>query len=595
MTSTDREVSEMFPPHVLREYALLADGQRGALVGPRGELVWMCAPRWDSDGVFSSLIGGCGAYAVTPTGRFVWGGYYEDGSLIWRSRWTTESGTIECREALAFPGDPHRAVILRRVIAVRGTARVEVVLEPAGGFGQEPLRELHRDDDRWQGRLGDLRLRWVGGAAAVVHGGTRLVTQLTVPEGGHHDLVLELSDQALGEQPPDPDRSWRGTETAWREAMPNLGESIAPRDARHSYAVLRGLTSSGGGMVAAATMSLPERASEGRNYDYRYVWIRDQCYAGQAVAADAPHPLLDDAVRFVAERLLTDGPHLKPAYTITGGPVPDQRSLELPGYPGGQDIVGNHVNAQFQLDALGEALLLFAAAARHDHLDSDHYKAVTTAVAAITQRWREPDAGIWELDNQRWAQSRLICAAGLRAIATAGVSSVDAAAWSALADTILADADTDCLHPSGRWQRAAQDPRIDAALLLPAIRGALPAADPRSVATLRAVRAELGQDGYVYRFRQDARPPGDAEGAFALCGFVMALADHQQGDALAARSWFERSRAACGPPGLFAEEYDVAQRQLRGNLPQAFVHALMIESAVRLARPWADREASGAH
>ncbi|MGH3829655.1 MAG: glycoside hydrolase family 15 protein [Pseudonocardiaceae bacterium] len=589
MISTDREVSEMFPPHVLREYALLADGQRGALVGPRGALVWMCAPRWDSDGVFSTLIGGAGVYAITPTGRFVWGGYYEDGSLIWRSRWTTESGTIECREALAFPGDPHRAVILRRVIAVRGAARVEVVLEPAARFGEVPLRELHRDDDgRWQGRLGELRLRWGGGATAQVHGdGTRLVTQLTVPEGDHHDLVLELSDQALGE-PPDPDRSWRGTETAWREAMPNLGASIAPRDARHSYAVLRGLTSSGGGMVAAATMSLPERASEGRNYDYRYVWIRDQCYAGQAVAADAPHPLLDDAVRFVAERLLADGPHLKPAYTITGGPVPDQRSLELPGYPGGHDIVGNHVNAQFQLDALGEALLLFAAAARHDHLDTDHYKAVTTAVAAITQRWREPDAGIWELDNHRWAQSRLICAAGLRAITTAGVSSVDAAAWSALADTILTDADTDCLHPSGRWQRGPEDPRIDAALLLPAIRGALPAADPRSVATLRAVRAELGQEGYVYRFRQDARPAGDAEGAFALCGFVMALADHQQGDALAARSWFERSRAACGPPGLFAEEYDVAQRQLRGNLPQAFVHALMIESAVRLARPWAD-------
>ncbi|MGH3721264.1 MAG: glycoside hydrolase family 15 protein [Pseudonocardiaceae bacterium] len=603
--TTERETVEMFPPHVLREYALLADGQRGALVGPRGDVVWMCAPRWDSDGVFSSLIGGRGVYAVTPTERFAWGGYYEEGSLIWRSRWVTETGIIECRDALAFPGEVHRAIVLRRIVAVRGVARVEVVLEPAAGFGRVPLRELHRDDDgRWHGRLGELRLRWGGGAVAEVHDetqhGTRLVTRVAVPEGAHHDLVLELSDQALGGQAPDPDRSWRGTEAAWRAAMPSFGASIAPRDVRHSYAVLRGLTSSDGGMVAAATMSLPERAAEGRNYDYRYVWIRDQCYAGQAVAADAPHPLLDDAVRFVAERLLADGPHLKPAYTVTGGTVPDQRSLDLPGYPGGRDIVGNHVNAQFQLDALGETLLLFAAAARHDHLDTDHYRAVTAAVSAITQRWREPDAGIWELDDHRWAQSRLICAAGLQAIATAGVSSADAAAWSTLADTILADTDTDCLHPSGRWQRAPDDPCVDAALLLPAIRGALPAADPRSVATLRAVRAELAQEGYIYRFRQDARPVGDAEGAFALCGFVMALADHQQGDALAARTWFERSRAACGPPGLFSEEYDVTQRQLRGNLPQAFVHALMIEAAVRLARPWTDRpsndgEPSGAH
>jgi len=248
----------------------------------------------------------------------------------------------------------------------------------------------------------------------------------------------------------------------------------------------------------------------------------------------------------------------------------------------GATSTGTHVNAQFQLDALGEALLLFAAAGRHDHLSADHYKAIIAAVAAIEARWRELDAGIWELGKRRWAHSRLICAAGLRAMATAGASTTDAAVWSALADTIVADAASDCVHPTGRWQRAPGDPRVDAALLLPAIRGALPAADPRSVATVAAVRAELSEDGYVYRFRPDARPPGAAEGAFTLCGFLMALADYQQGDRLAARTWFERNRAACGPPGLFSEEYDVTQRQLRGNLPQAFVHALMVEAAVRL-------------
>jgi alpha,alpha-trehalase len=508
--------------------------------------------------------------------------------LIWRSRWITESGIIECREALAFPGDPRRVILLRRVIAVQGAARVHVVLEPAAEFGRQRVRELHRDDDgRWEGVVGGLRLRWTGGGTADVHGQDQRARSLratvTLPEAAHHDLILEICSGTLDSEPPDADRLWKGTETAWREAMPNLGASIATRDARHSYAVLRGLTSSGGGMVAAATMSLPERAKEGRNYDYRYVWIRDQCYAGQAVAADGAHPLLDAAVQFVSERLLADGPDLKPAYTIVGGQVPDERSLDLPGYPGGYDIIGNHVNAQFQLDALGEALLLFAAAGRHDHLSAEHYKAIVAAVAAIEARWREPDAGIWELDNRRWAHSRLICAAGLRAMAAAGASTADAAVWSGLADTIVADAASDCVHPTGRWQRASDDPRVDAALLLPAIRGALPATDPRSVATVAAVRAELSEDGYVYRFRQDARPPGAAEGAFTLCGFLMALAEHQQGDALAARTWFERNRTACGPPGLFSEEYDVTQRQMRGNLPQAFVHALMLEAAVRLS------------
>ena len=130
----DTDTGALFPPQVLREYALLADGQRGILVGPRGDYVWMCA-RWDSDAVLSS-IGGAGIYAVTPNGRFVWGGYYDDGTPIWRPRWTTQGGIIECREALAVPGDPHRAVVLCRIIAVQNVAHVEVVLEPAAGFGR---------------------------------------------------------------------------------------------------------------------------------------------------------------------------------------------------------------------------------------------------------------------------------------------------------------------------------------------------------------------------------------------------------------------------------------------------------------------------
>ncbi|MBO0845918.1 MAG: hypothetical protein J2P22_10920, partial [Nocardioides sp.] len=148
-----------------------------------------------------------------------------------------------------------------------------------------------------------------------------------------------------------------------------------------------------------------------------------------------------------------------------------------------------------------------------------------------------------------------------------------------LADRIVADASRDCVHPSGRWQRAPDDPAVDAALLLPAIRGAVPADDPRSVATVRAVIDDLAEDGYVYRFRHRPGPLHEAEGAFLLCGFHVALALHQQGDAYTAVRWLERNRGALGPPGLFTEEFDVVQRQLRGNLPQAFVHALLIETA----------------
>jgi GH15 family glucan-1,4-alpha-glucosidase len=114
------------------------------------------------------------------------------------------------------------------------------------------------------------------------------------------------------------------------------------------------------------------------------------------------------------------------------------------------------------------------------------------------------------------------------------------------------------------------------------VRGALAAHDPATVSTLARVRAELVDDGYVYRFRREGEPLGMEEGAFLLCGFTMALAENQQGNPVEAFRWFERTRASCGSPGLFAEEYDVEQRQLRGNLPQAFVHAMMLEASVTL-------------
>lgn len=577
-----------FPPHVLREYALLADGERGAVVGPRGDVAWMCAPSWDSDAVFSALIGGRGVYAITPDRtRFVWGGYYEDGSLIWRSRWVTETGFTECREALSYPGDADSAVLLRRVQAVDGPARVKVVLDVRAGFGRHRMTQLRSAAGIWTARSGPLRMRWSGGAGARVRPDGALELSLTLRAGQQHDLVLELSSRPLPRRPADPAAAWQATERAWVSALPKLGDSLAPADSRHSYAVLTGLTCRSGGMVAAATMSLPERSQAGRNYDYRYVWIRDQCFAGQAVAADGPHRLLDEAVAFVAERVLADGPQLKPAYTVRCEPVPNERTLgTLAGYPGGATKVGNWVNQQFQLDALGGALQLFAAAARHDRLDTGHWRAVEAAARAIEARWRDPDAGVWELDNHHWAHSRLMCVAGLRAMAAAGAAPAQAAAWQTLADTILADVAGDSVHPSGRWQRAPDDERVDAALLLAAIRDAVPAEDPRSLATLRAVADDLAQDGYLYRYRHDERPLEQAEGAFVLCGFLMALALHQQGQTSEAVGWFERNRTACGPPVLFTEEYDTHQHQLRGNLPQAFVHAIMIESAARLTRPW---------
>jgi alpha,alpha-trehalase len=584
-----RGAADLPTPRVLREYALVADGERGAVIGPDGSIAWLCVPRWDSPAAFSGLLGGPGQYTITPADPWhVWGGYYEDGSLIWRNRWVGDT-RIECREALAMPADPHRAVLLRRIEAIDGTAQVTVTLDLRAGYGRATMTDLKRHGQTWTGRSGDTWFRWSGAGKARIVGG-RLAMRVELAAGTHHDLVLELSDREFTAHPPDPAESWAATENAWSDVSPVCDDLIALTDARHSYAVLRGLTSASGAMVAAATTSLPERLEGGRNYDYRYAWIRDQCYAGIAVAAHGPHPLLTGTVRFVTERLLDDGPELMPAYTVAGEPIGDEVPLRLRGFPGGTAKSGNWVRGQFQLDALGETLSLFAAAARLDTLAEDDWRAAAVAADGIGKRWNEPDAGVWELDDRRWAHSRLACVSGLRAIAAAaavgapgGHGHREAAQWSGLADAIAASL-SDAVHPSGRWQRAPDDERVDAALLMPVIRGGFAADDPRNLATVEAVRRELAADGYVYRFRHDGRPLDQAEGAFLLCGFWMALVEHACGNPVAAAHWFERNRSACGPAALYTEEYDVHQRQLRGNMPQAFVHAGLLECAVTLSR-----------
>jgi len=513
-------------------------------------------------------------YAVTPSETFVWGGYYEPASLIWRSHWMTTDCLVECREALAQPSDGHRVVLLRRI-------------EPGG---PQPAR---RDGDgRWVIESGDLTCRWSGADPATQDDDGVLRLRLEVSPGQHHDLVLEISDRRLPD-PVDPDEAWRATAEYWKRAVPQFGSSAAPRDSQHAYAVLRGLTAPGGGMVAASTLGLPERADAGRNYDYRYVWLRDQAYMGIAAAVHEPWPLLDEAVSVTTARVLEHGDRIAPAYRAEGRLPPREEHLDLPGYPGGAVVVGNWVRGQFQLDGCGEMLQLYATSTRHDHLQSEDYRAITTLVDVIAKRWEKPDAGVWELDDAWWTQSRLACVAGLRSVAEQ-VAAVDTTRVLSLADkflwdkvpavlvVIMAETSKRSLGSDGAWMQAPDRPRVDASLLLPPVRGALSPTDPRSRATMAKVAQELVEDGYVYRYAADGRPLGEAEGAFLMCGFAMCLARLAAGDVLEAFRWFERQRAACGPAGLLSEEFDVRQRQLRGNLPQGFVHALLLECSQRL-------------
>ena len=317
-------------------------------------------------------------------------------------------------------------------------------------------------------------------------------------------------------------------------------------------------------MAAAWSRRRPRRSprarQHGRNYDYRYVWIRDQCYVGQAVARSGPHPAARRRRPLRPRPAARGRPRLTPAYTTSGGRVPDERAARPARLSrAAATSSGNWVNQQFQLDAFGEALLLFAAAAGHDRLDADGWRAVEVAAEAIEARWREPDAGIWELEPDEWTHSRLICAAGLRAIAGSGPGPASAQPTGSPSPTRSSrtprrahssDPAAGSARPSDDRVDARSCCRRSAARSRPTIR----ARSPRS----RAVEAELTEDGYAYRYRHDARPLGEAEGAFLLCGFFLRWPTRSRAIEVAAARWFERNRAACGPPGLLSEEFDVA-------------------------------------
>lgn len=586
----------------LRDYAMVADGERGALLDPTGNIAWLCAPTWDSPPLFAALLGGPGSYEVRPVGRSVWGGHHEAGGLIWQSRWVTDAdAVVESREALAFPGDPDTLVLLRCLRARRGEARVRAVLD-LRGVGADPAdpdpagargpRDLHRaEDGSWTMRVGALHVRWSGSTSArAVETASGPVLQVAEPVTADRgcDLVLEVSTRPLG-RPLDVAAAWESTESAWASAVPPLPGALDERDARHSAAVLAGMTSPAtGATVAAATTGIPERAKQGRDYDYRYAWIRDQTYAGIAAYAAGIDGIGDGAVRFVSARLLADGSGLSPAYTTRGGPIPRLGPIGLPGYPGGSGVRGNPVRDQHQLDVFGEALALYAEAAERDRVDADALRGAAVAVAAVEELWDVPDAGIWELDDRWWTHSRLACVAGLRQWSRSGrlVGLERRAAGRAaeLADRLLGQVLDRCVGDSGALGRAADDPRPDAALVIASVRGGLPWDHPVARATLAAVQDQLSVEGYVYRFAPDDRPLGEAEGSFLLCTFWLALAEAQAGQTSRSLRRLERALASCGTAALFSEEFDVAQRQLRGNLPQAFVHALALEACVRIPR-----------
>ncbi len=614
-------------PTRIADLALLSDLEAAALVDRTGAVVWGGFPRFDSPACFAALLGDDehGVWRIAPTDPDATVDRRYRTGLVLESTWTTGEGVVRVVDFMQ-PRDGHPDLI-RIVEGVEGVVelRSELVLrfdygsvvpwvrrvQPAGSCGggcgaPAPGDGAHPADagDAAPGPDGPADVVAIAGPeqvrlhAHVPHHGEDLRTVATFPVGPG-DRVPFVLDWRPGHEEVGPHVDAEGaleaTEAFWAEWLGRSGYRGAYADDVHaSLAVLKGLTyAPTGGMVAAPTTSLPEVLGGGRNWDYRYCWLRDATFtllallqSGHVAEAEAWRDWLVRAVAGQPDRVQI-------MYGIAGERRLTETELDwLPGHRGSTPVrVGNAAHDQFQLDVFGEVMDALHHA-REAGLPTDDvaWDVQRLLMDVLAERWTEPDEGIWEVRGERrhFTHSKVMAwVAADRAVRAVEDHGLDGPVeeWRALRDEIRAEVLERGVDARGVLTQSYGSSALDASLLVVPLVGFLPPDDERVVATIAAIEDELCEDGLVLRYRSEEGLDGvddDAEGAFLLCSFWLAEALALAGRRDEAVVLFERLLALRNDVGLLAEEVDPDTGELLGNVPQAFSHLAIVTTAMQL-------------
>ncbi|MER7015787.1 trehalose-phosphatase [Saccharopolyspora sp. NPDC000359] len=587
---------EQAPP--IERLTMLSNERTVALLTPDARLTWMCHPGPDSAAVFADLLGGPGAghFSIRPHG----GNGTQRSPLPLGQRYVPNTMTVETRwsrllvtDYLAHGTDSHRTDLVR---VISGGTTAEVEFAPRPEFGQVPVRLT--------AEAGGLRVQGTSEPMVLHSPGV----QWEITSDGMHEsarAVLELSEDTpvvlelrCGSDDLAPTRSELErrdeADRYWSDWMKTLSLPEVERDlVARSALTLRGLCNTDtGGIMAAATTSLPEEIGGVRNWDYRYCWLRDGAMTAQALVtlgSTGEAEAFLDWLHRVLEAL--PGPErLHPLYTLQGtGLGPEAVIDSLPGYAGSRPVrVGNLADQQVQLDVFGPVVELVAHLAQATGRIRDvDWELVTAMATAVSQRWFEPDHGIWEERDvpRHHVYSKVMCWVTLdRAVKLAAAYGREAdPSWEPLRDQIAQDVVKNGWHPDVQaFTTAYEGSDLDAASLHVGLSGLIDPADERFQATVTAIEAELRSGSTVYRYRRDDGLPGD-EGGFHLCAAWLIEAYLLIGRRTEAEELFQQIVDTAGPTGLLSEEYDpIAERSL-GNHPQAYSHLGLIRCAQLLS------------
>jgi GH15 family glucan-1,4-alpha-glucosidase len=596
------------PFHRISTYGFLSDCHTGALVAPDGSVEWLCLPRFDSPGVFGSLLDrAAGFWRIGPHGlEAPVTRAYEPGSNVLETTWMTHSGWLVVRDALTIgawrsdPSDRHTRspaddeaehMLVRTVECVQGEAELELLCDPAFDYGATRV-EWSPGDDETSARVshGDLVL--------LLSGDVRLGIDGSRAEGRHRLREGEscFSVIAWGTEPQLPDsiedcrRRLDRTAEYWRRwlAAGNFPDHRWSRHLQRSALALKGLTyAPTGGTVAAVTTSLPETPGGERNWDYRYTWIRDATFTLWALHTLGFDWEADDFIEFVTD-ICREAPAMQIMYGIGGEKELPERTLDhLSGYEGAQPVrVGNAAHTQRQNDVYGALLdSIYIHSKVHDHAPRDLLEVVADQVETAAKAWPEPDQGIWEArgEPKHYVSSKLMCWVALdRGARLAERAEQDELIerWSNTADEIRKEILERGVSERGVFRQHYETDALDASTLLVPLLRFLPPDDERVRATVRAIAEELTEGGLVLRYRVEETDDGMSgeEGTFTICSFWLVSALSEIGEEEKARAVCERLLHMAGPLGLYAEELDPTSGRHWGNFPQAFTHLALINA-----------------
>ena len=397
---------------------------------------------------------------------------------------------------------------------------------------------------------------------------------------------------------PDALRSIDQTETWWREWSSRCNEHGPHRaEVVRSLITLKALTyAPTGGIVAAATTSLPEAIGGNRNWDYRYCWLRDATFTLYALLHAGYN---EEAVawREWLLRAVAGAPaDLQIMYGPAGERHLEERTMDwLEGYEGSRPVrLGNAAAGQLQLDVYGEVLDTFHQARRMGIAANDAAWDVQRTICEwLEGAWSQPDAGLWEIRGLRrqFTHSKVMAWVAMdRAVKAVEQHAMRGPVerWRAVRDAIHRDVCANAFDADqGSFTQSYEAKTLDASLLLIPAVGFLPPEDTRVRGTIAAIERELVRDGFVLRYPTEEGRGSDGlegrEGAFLACSFWLVDALVLSGRRDEATTLFERLLAVRNEVGLLSEEYDVERKRLVGNFPQAFSHVALVNSARNLA------------